>query len=187
MPAVKDSAGLSEFLHLYIVFIPTDTALVIDEGLLYKGSLQPGLPQANTQVRVFPWVYPAEASSKGKSLSGKPHIEATWLELAHMVLIPPYTSSGEQGGHRVVDRLLKIGEVLRGRIWSTEAIYIVTGKKVIRRLQVMRRQQAIGIQDDKVISRSPLHTIVTRIPRSGVLLLQIDYVSPIGKGLHHLF
>ena len=71
------------------------------------------------------------------------HIEASRIELVHLLLPPTDTAGGEEGGHGVVDGFLHVRKAVRGLVRPSESVRPGFLQFLVYRFDVVGRQDAI--------------------------------------------
>ena len=102
-----------------------------------------------------------------------PHIEASWVELIQFFLSAPNTTCRKERGHGIVNGLLYLGKRAVRTVWPAKCIGWIFLQFRFYRFQVSRGDNAVGIKDKQILSLCPFCSIITCLPRAGILFLKI--------------
>ena len=139
---------------------------------------------AYAEVDVFAEAHLREAAQRLVDVAADAHVEAAGVELVHFLLASADAAGGEERGHGVVDGLLEIAERLVGTVGSSEGVGGAGLEFLLHGLQIARRQDAVGVQDDEVFPLAAFGAVVAGLSGAGVGLIIIMYIQAAGVFFH---
>ena len=134
-------------------------ALVINKGGTYQADVEACLTHTRTHVDVLAEHF-AEAANLLIHIPGIAHIERARHKFLHLHLAATDSTRGQERRHREGDGLLHIGKVGAGRVRTAEARHIFPSQFVTQRPEIVRRDDAVAVKEDKILARGMLQTVV---------------------------
>ena len=183
---VEVDPGDPEIIDLAVELAPVGAPLVIDPGAGEEADLVAPLEEADAEVDVLAEAHPREAAEGPEHLGPDAHVETAGIELVHFLLAAPDAAGGEEGGHRVVDGLLHVGEIVGGLVGPTEGVGARAGDPVADGLDIARRQDAVGVEDDQVLALALAGAHVAGVARSAVGDADVADGQPVAIAVGHL-
>src|SRR5690554_1777988 len=107
MPFIQNWARQSKFFYLQKERIPRNPPFMIHKGIGNKNSLVSGLQYPLGKIGILARMYFSEASSGLECFFGDPHIKTSWFKFLRIYFISPYPTRCQQGGHNIINCLLK--------------------------------------------------------------------------------
>jgi len=171
MPLHQIDAGNTAVVNLLEEFFEVRTPLVPDPCFREKAAACAALVDAQAQVDVLAKSHGREATQLTVKAATDAQIEGTRVELlVHLLLAATDATGSQERGHAVANGLLDRGETFVSSVGTAPGITFLTFQFVIHRLQEIRRQHTIAVQEDEELALAVLSAIVARRPRSTVLL-----------------
>ena len=183
---VEVDPGDPEIIDLAVELAPVGAPLVINPGGREEADLIAALEEADTEVDVLAEPHPREAVQGTEHLGPDAHVETAGIELVHFLLAAPDAAGGEEGGHRVVDGLLHVGEIGRRLVGAPESVGARAGDLVADGLDIARRQDAVGVENDQVIALALAGAHVAGVARSAVGDADVVDIKPVAVMVGHL-
>ncbi len=175
-----------EIIDLAVELAPVGAPLVINPGGREEADLIAALEEADTEVDVLAEPHPREAVQGTEHLGPDAHVETAGIELVHFLLAAPDAAGGEEGGHRVVDGLLHVGEIVGGLVGPPESVGARLGDLVADGLDIARRQDAVGVEDDQVVAPALAGAHVAGVARSAIGNADVADGQPVAIAVGHL-
>ena len=183
---VEVDPGDPEIIDLAVELAPVGAPLVINPGGREEADLVAALEEADTEVDVLAEPHPRETVQGTEHLGPDAHVETAGIELVHLLLAAPDAAGGEEGGHRVVDGLLHVGKIVGGLVGATEGVGVRLGDLVADGLDIARRQDAVGVENDQVIALALAGAHVAGVARSAVGDADVVDIKPVAIAVGHL-
>ena len=183
---VEVDPGDPEIIDLAVELAPVGAPLVVNPGAGEEADLVAPLEEADAEVDVLAEAHPREAAEGTEHLGPDAHVETAGIELVHFLLAAPDAAGGEEGGHRVVDGLLHVGEIVGGLVGATEGVGARLGDLVADGLDIARRQDAVGVENDQVIALALAGAHVAGVARSAVGDADVVDIKPVAVMVGHL-
>src|SRR5690606_27375046 len=183
VPTIQNGTDHPKFSHLHTKFIPINPSFMVHKGPGKQSGIKTGLPNPKGEVRILPWVDPTKTPDLLKGFPGNSHIETARLKFPHRFPPSPNPPGGKKGGHHIVYGLLDPAKGGIGGIRSAKTMHKLPSEFPVNLPEIMRGEDAIRIQNDKIVSLGPFHAVVPGIPGTGILLVVIGNVEAVFKAL----
>ena len=183
---VEVDPGDPEIIDLAVELAPVGAPLVVNPGAGEEADLVAPLEEADAEVDVLAEAHPREAAEGPEHLGPDAHVETAGIELVHFLLAAPDAAGGEEGGHRVVDGLLHVGEIVGGLVGAPESVGARAGDPVADGLDIARRQDAVGVEDDQVLALALAGAHVAGVARSAIGNADVVDIKPVAVMVGHL-
>lgn len=118
-------------------------------------------------------------------LARQTHVKRTGVEsAAQRLLFAPNAARRKRRSHGVADGLLHRVEVRTGRIRTAVQVVSVLIQVIINGLEVMGRNDAVGVENHEVVALRLIKTEIARKTLSTIVFEEIPDVQPVGKRFH---
>ena len=174
-------------VNLFEELLEVRSALVPHPRLGEEPATVTGFKDAGGEVNVLAETHWGEASEFGIDGAAHAHVEGTGIELVQFFLAAADAAGGEEGGHGIVYRLLRRGEVGVCAVRSAEGIAGSSGEFALHSSQIVRREHHVGVKHKDVVARGSLHSEIAGHARSGVLFEKVSDRKFFAKSLANIF
>ena len=176
-------ARLTEDVHLAEELAEVAAALMVDVGVAVEAGGEAGLMDAEAEVDVLA-IHVFEAAHALVHLTRKAHVEGAGLELLQVGAAAAYAARGPEGGHGVADGLLRGGEAGVLAVGAAEAVGRLGGEVAADGGEVVRRDDAVGVEEDEIRTVGGTHPDVARVAAAGVGLDDVVDREAGAEGFH---
>src|SRR5690606_27899005 len=145
-------ASLSEVKNLLEELKEICAALVVHERINDQPDPETGLLHANAELNVFGVPVEPESLRYFKHPARYAHVKAARLKPSHAMLPSTYTARCKKRGHRVRHRTLSDRKLLMRLVRPSPRIQAFRGQRLIDRCKIGGRQDAVTIENNKVIT-----------------------------------
>ena len=183
---VEIDAGYAAVVHLTEELTQVRATLVPYPCLRKETAGSSALYDTDTQIDILSKPHLGKSAKPAIETCQYSHIEGSGIEAVQFLASPTYSTCGEETGHAVADGLLYGCKGGMRTVWSAKSIALILAQLPLHSLQILRRQHAIAVQKDQVLSLRALSTIVARLSRSTVRLTEIFDGHLGSMSLHHL-
>ena len=160
---VEIDARHPEIVYLLEKLLQVHPPLVVDPCLREQAARVAALEHPDAEVDVLAEAHPRESSQGGVHFPACAHVEAPGIELVHFLFSAPYAAGGEEGSHGVVDGFLHVRERRVRPVGASEHVRRLPSQFPFHCREVARRQDAVRVEDDKVVPGGPLRSVIARL------------------------
>ena len=175
-------AGTSEKMQLPEKLPEGAAPLMVHECLRNQAAFKTLTNDADAVLNVLAHAGDEEAARFLVHIPRQAHVERTRMELpAQRLFFAPDATRRKRRGHGVADGFLDGVEVGAGRIGAAVQVVTVTVQVGFHGLQVVRRNNAVGIENDEIIAAGAFKAEVAGKALAAVFLAEIPDIQLIGE------
>ena len=176
---VEVDAGDARIVYLLEELLQVRAPLVVHPRIGEEAAAVSALEDADTEVDVLAEAHLRKSAQGQVDFAADAHVEAAGVELVHLLLAAADAAGGEERGHGVVDGLLDVAERWVCPVGASEGVGGCRLEFLFDGSQIVRGQDAVGVQYDEVFPPAAFGAVVARLSGAGVGLGVVVQVQPV--------